>query len=300
MRSKNNVFLIVLSINIFILFLIVNTSFAGEKESQREELTGCEITGDITISQDLSGEGVYINETKLYYIPGSAVIVTTNLTKNTSEQITALGLTSLFPNGWKFLGVSSVNSPPIYPVNDKITSNGTDPFEFAWISIPSFPFSFSFTVQVPSDMQGPCQIISQALFRTTNVQFCSNIVQTSFAGDMHPPEGEGLQEGIAEGNGEGIGEGLQEGIAEGNGEGIGEGSTEGKQEGTNDGVKDGEDSREGTSSTEGEGSIDTPSDKACGCTDTSEDKYLWQKCLIDFLLVGMLLIIMSGTENRKR
>lgn len=204
----------------------------GTPEGQSE----CVITDDVLLTQELSGDGVFIQENTIYYSPGKPITVKVTLTKQASEQILALGLESLFPGGWQFQGVSSGIAPAVYPVSDKVVSNGIDPFEFAWISIPSFPFSFSFTVNVPSNMEGPCQISTQALFRMSGPQYCSNIARTSFAGTVPLQEGEGNQEGTVEG----IIEGSEEGIPEGTVEGAIEGNKEGTPEGTPEGSPDGE------------------------------------------------------------
>lgn len=102
-------------------------------------------------------------------------------------------------------------------------------------------------------------------------------------------EGEEGEEGEEEGSleGEGAVEGAQEGIAEG--EGTVEGTQEGKPEGGNEG------------SIEGEGEGSPGPDKKCGC-DGSNGNFLqdlWQH-ILDFILVGLLLSLMSGMYLKKK
>lgn len=154
--------------------------------------------GDVTISQQVSGDAVYIPDTHIYYIPGKSIIITISFVNNSPENVLALGLQCFVPQGWQFQGTSTgTNAPAVYPQPGKV-SDGTTPFEFAWINIPPFPFDFTFSVNIPSDFQGPTQINSQALYRYTGGQLTSNIVQTSFDGVGTPQEGEGLMEGEGE------------------------------------------------------------------------------------------------------
>ena len=177
----------------------------GTSEGTANEgyLDDCPITNDLIIAQDVSGDAISTTDNNIYYIPGKSLTVTVTFTKTTSENILALGLTSLFPKGCQFQGVSPTNAPAIYPTSSRAVSNGINPFEFAWIDIPPFPFSFSFNVYLPSDLQGAYQITTQAIYREAGPQLCSNIVSTSFAGNTQPQEGEGLVEGLMEGFNEG-------------------------------------------------------------------------------------------------
>lgn len=70
-------------------------------------------------------------------------------------------------------------------------------------------------------------------------------------------------------------------------EGTLEGTTEGSQEGTPEG------NIEGTQ--EGEGQ----NDKKCGCNSKSAGGDVWLKYLLDFILVGMLMVVMSGMQRKR-
>ncbi len=178
----------------FILFLML--IMQGNAESQGQ--TDCLITNDITITQQVSGEGVSTSNENIYFIPGKLLNITITFTKNTSESILALGLQCTVPQGWQYQGTSGTNAPAIAPQSGQV-SDGSAPFEFAWITTPTFPFNFTFSANIPSDAQGPCQITTQALYRLTAGQICSDIAQTSFIGETTPQEGEGKGEGESEG-----------------------------------------------------------------------------------------------------
>ncbi len=156
------------------------------------------VSAEVTITQQVSGEGVYTSDTLLYYIPGKSVNITISFTNTSSENVLALGLQSYLPLGWQFQGISTgTNTLAVFPSAGKI-SDGTVPFEFAWIQIPAFPFEFTFSVNIPSDFQGVTEIHSQSLYRYTGGQLTSNIAQTSFEGGAIPQEGEGQTEGEGE------------------------------------------------------------------------------------------------------
>ncbi|MCA1902277.1 MAG: hypothetical protein LDL53_08690 [Candidatus Hydrogenedens sp.] len=81
-------------------------------------------------------------------------------------------------------------------------------------------------------------------------------------------------------------------------EGVEEG--EGSKEGGVEGVKEGEGSKEGSVDGAKEGEGETGADKTpCGCNKKSMDKDSLLKCVLDFILVGMLMFTISGMQKRK-
>ncbi|MCX8063540.1 MAG: hypothetical protein N3G21_00010 [Candidatus Hydrogenedentes bacterium] len=105
-------------------------------------------------------------------------------------------------------------------------------------------------------------------------------------------EGEGGGEGVVEeGIVEGVmeGEGLAEGVSEGMHEGGREGSVEGMREGYGEGAKEGED-----------GGFEFR--LLCGCLD-GKAMYAgdwWWRYLLDIVVLGMLVMLMSGMRREKR
>ncbi|MCX7759538.1 MAG: hypothetical protein N2169_08060, partial [bacterium] len=59
---------------------------------------------EVTITRQVSGEGVYVSDNVFYYIPGKSVNITISFVNNSSEQVLALGLQSYIPSGWQFQG----------------------------------------------------------------------------------------------------------------------------------------------------------------------------------------------------
>jgi len=132
-------------------------------------------------------------------------------------------------------------------------------------------------------------------------------------GSAHEGATEGTQEGTAEGSGhEGAPEGTQEGTAEGNGhegapegtqEGTAEGSAhEGATEGIHEGATEGsirEGIIEGTKEGEGEGGAGG-TDKGCGCNKKAMGGEAWWKYLVDFVLFGLVISLMSGMGKRQK
>ncbi|HOQ31881.1 MAG TPA: hypothetical protein PLA12_05130, partial [Candidatus Hydrogenedens sp.] len=78
----------------------------------------------------------------------------------------------------------------------------------------------------------------------------------------------------------------QEGTQEGEGITEGEGTHEGVVEGTHEGTHEGEGEGGGT-------------DKGCGCNRKSTGGDVWLKYFLDFILVGMLMLAMSGMQKER-
>jgi len=201
----------------------------GEKLTQ-----DCEVGADLEISQSVAGEGVRAVDNSVYYIPGKKLTVTILFHKS-SVTFYALGLESLVPSGWKYLGLLPGNyNPQVYP-NPGTVSDGVKPLEFAWIATTTLPeeFSMSYELEVPEGESSEVSIVSRGLYRLTGGQICTNSETTTFVGPYSGNEGEGISEGSNEGmlEGEGSGEGEIEG-SDGR-EGTGEGETNNYQCGIN-------------------------------------------------------------------
>ncbi len=146
------------------------------------------IKAEVVISQQLTGDGISIINNITYYIPGKSLQITISFTNTSDEKVLALGLQTTLPATWQFQGVSTgETAPAVFPQAGKI-SDGTIPFEFAWINIPPFPFEFTFSVNIPSEFEKNAQITSQALYRYTGGQLRSNIVQNSLESTKSPKE----------------------------------------------------------------------------------------------------------------
>ncbi len=115
------------------------------------------------------------------------------------------------------------------------------------------------------------------------------------------PEGEGVVEGTPEGTPEG--EGVVEGIIEGQMEGVMEGAVEGEGlregEGSVGGIREGEGSVEGMEEGEGEGGTQpSPIEILCGCNRSKSDSG-GLKNLLDFILIGAMLLILNSAMAKR-
>jgi hypothetical protein len=79
-----------------------------------------------------------------------------------SPPVTALAAVEQLPEGCQFLEISSDPRPIIEP-----PEGATGTLNFVWTEVPSFPFQFSYAVQVPeSEGGGTRQLAGNALYRT--------------------------------------------------------------------------------------------------------------------------------------
>jgi len=101
---------------------------------------------------------------------------------------------------------------------------------------------------------------------------------------------------------EGILEGAEEGAVDGEGVADGEGSLDGIFEGSVDGALEGEATGDGTldGTLDGEGEYQTVG--GCGCSSSKDIPYpnKFIKYLLDFLLVGFLVSLLSGTNSHNK
>jgi hypothetical protein len=93
-----------------------------------------------------------------HYVAGSQVTITNTI--EYTGTLTALGFRSTLPDGWSFITTSSVYEPDLKP---RAGSSGI--LAFAWVMPPESPFTFTYTVSVPSDENGGKQISSVVLYR---------------------------------------------------------------------------------------------------------------------------------------
>jgi hypothetical protein len=161
----------------FILFVLL--IMQGNAESQGQ--TDCLITNDITITQQVSGEGVSTSNENIYFIPGKLLNITITFTKNTSESILALGLQCTVPQGWQYQGTfghqCSCHSPTIRSSSDEV------PLRVCMDNHPTFPFNFTFSANNTLRCSGTLPDNYSALYRLTAGQICSNIAQHLLFGE---------------------------------------------------------------------------------------------------------------------
>jgi len=109
---------------------------------------------------------------------GETVAVTITITTAPPEgvSILGLGLRETLPANATFQGVtaSSGSNPSVKP-----TVGATGVLEFAWIDVPTFPYTMTYSVALGAEFVAPQDITGQVEYRTTGGAEFSNSVVTS-------------------------------------------------------------------------------------------------------------------------
>jgi hypothetical protein len=89
------------------------------------------------------------------FTPGEVLTVSVTITAEDSSAISALGLTETVPEGWIFVSVDGESGqvPPI-PPHEGDTGN----LGFIWVTVPDFPVTFTYTLQVPANAEANADI----------------------------------------------------------------------------------------------------------------------------------------------
>ncbi len=123
------------------------------------------------------------------YNPGALMEIVVNIYCNAPDPnypVTAIGLYEMLPADWTFVSMRGITTepPPIAPAPG---TSGT--LQFAWITPPSFPCTFAYTVQVPEGAVGVKTISGQVEYRTNGPRLVSSPEITEINGiDRIPPE----------------------------------------------------------------------------------------------------------------
>jgi len=117
------------------------------------------------------------------YAPGVEFEVTINLAAAPSgETLRAVGLAESLPEGFTYLGVVGDKRPDVSPNGPR-----TGKIEFAWISVPTFPTSFTYKVKAAEDAAGQKDIRGIVLVRAGGPELRSPEVVTSLTTDGAAP-----------------------------------------------------------------------------------------------------------------
>jgi len=125
----------------------------------------------ITLDRVTNGLDAYGN-----FIPGTSQLsFTVTLTLGGDmETVTALAVEETLPAGWTFAGGAPTgNAPNLYP-----DPGDTSPGAFVWFSIPTFPATFTYTVNVPADVVAPVSVTGKAIFRTGAGELLSDTIES--------------------------------------------------------------------------------------------------------------------------
>jgi hypothetical protein len=107
------------------------------------------------------------------YVPGGTLDVTITLYYYDTATVTALGLREGFEEGWTYVGWLSGTEVDIEP------DFGDGPLlDFAWVTPPELPVTFTYRVRTPQNAEGEAVIAGQGLYRTDGPEYRSNMCST--------------------------------------------------------------------------------------------------------------------------
>ncbi len=109
---------------------------------------------EVSMTRSVGGDGVYA--------PGGIVDITVTLDGGGTEPIRALGISEELPDGFVFDTMLGDNRPDVGP-----PAGRTGTVEFAWITVPEFPVSFTYRLRAGDDAAGEKVLRGQALYRTS-------------------------------------------------------------------------------------------------------------------------------------
>lgn len=131
--------------------------------------------GLMTVTKQISGL-----DPNGYFVNGVTTQITVTVTidyDGAEGTVTALGYEEVIPSGFTYAGGLSGPNPPA--VTPNVGQSGT--LGFAYIFVPSFPASFTYTLNCPESICDPVQLVGKALYRTTGSQLESapvaNVIQ---------------------------------------------------------------------------------------------------------------------------
>jgi len=117
----------------------------------------------LQISQDMAAARAL----SWYNAPGTFDVSIT-LTWAGDADVTSLALFETVPEGWTFVEVIGENAPIIQPAPGAL---GT--FEFAWLTVPTLPFTFVYRVMVPAGHTGVKSFCGNVRYRTTGSELAA-------------------------------------------------------------------------------------------------------------------------------
>jgi hypothetical protein len=119
------------------------------------------------------------------FTPGQPIELTVTISAAGPGMLTAIGVYETLPPNWTFAGVRGVTADPpsISPAPGQ-----TELLEFAWITPPTFPAIFAYTVIPPEEAGGIQYISGQVEYRESAGALKSNVEITELNGpDNRPP-----------------------------------------------------------------------------------------------------------------
>ncbi|MBI1317466.1 MAG: hypothetical protein GC168_00770 [Candidatus Hydrogenedens sp.] len=135
-------------------------------------------------SQVNSANMVLTRSVEGFYDAGATLHITIVATKDTT-QLLAFALRETLPEGVEFKEVESATfgqTPSIRPA----PGDGGE-LQFAWINVPAFPFTMTYSVEVTGEVQESVDLTGQIEYRTTGGREFSEVTTTTLDGPPPVP-----------------------------------------------------------------------------------------------------------------
>lgn len=135
-----------------------------------------ENTANLQFTRTVTGE----------YVADATLQVTLRMTKNATPVILALAVRETLPEGWTFNVVESATSNQIPSIRPAPGDSGQ--LQFAWINVPSFPFTMTYSIKAPSVEVESVELFGQVEYRASGRPEFSDVVTTTILGPAAPLE----------------------------------------------------------------------------------------------------------------
>jgi hypothetical protein len=106
------------------------------------------------------------------FSPGGTVDVTLKLDADNGGALRALGIEETYPPAFEFDSFVGPNRPDV----PRVASPGS--LEFAWITMPEFPYEFTYRLKVPAGATDAARFSGQALYRTDGDEMRSPVAES--------------------------------------------------------------------------------------------------------------------------
>ncbi len=127
------------------------------------------------------------------YSPGGTVQVQLTLAcTGDSSTLRALGIHETVPVGWTFASMDGTK-PQIGP---RVGDSGT--LEFAWFSMPAFPCTFTYVLNVPANAQGSQNFTGQIEYREQGAALFSDDTVSTLEATVLLENAEALRDGFTQ------------------------------------------------------------------------------------------------------
>ena len=154
-----------------------------EGEVQFRTDGGQELSDPDQVCLDLQPCVTFTRVAPASYVAGQNMTVEITIDAACAGTITALGFDEMIPAGWTYVSTGGANPPDVKP-----SANASSPLGWAYIAVPSFPATFTYTVAVPANQTGIVQLSGSVPYRLSGGPLASETVVTEILDvDTTPP-----------------------------------------------------------------------------------------------------------------